>query len=416
MTIFSMPGMARSAAGKVRIGLLGMYASRNLGDTAIQIAVMRALRARRSEIEFIGLCQDPEDTVRTFGISAFASSGEGPLIMPGSGAPAVVGARVPGPGVARRLAAIFRIQRQMRELDMLLVSGSGQVDDFWGGPWGQPFRLFVWCAAARSQRKPVVFFGVGVDEVTTRLGAWFSVRALELAQLRMLRDGGSLDALRAMGLVSSAEIFPDPAFYLVGDESRKSDKAAAALPFAVISPISRRAWPGTEDASYGAYLSTLAAVGDELQRQAIEVRFVCSQTKMDPPIVDRVRERMSYNVVGARDVAVKTVDEYLSAVSGASVLVGSRLHALILALVVGTPVVAVSAVRKVGQQLTDIELPDHAFDLRSVRTPELLARIHEILQHQDSLRTQIHERTREFRRQLDVGFDRVADLIPRRSG
>lgn len=413
MTTSSMPGVAQSVTGNVRIGLLGMYASRNLGDMAIQTAVMRALRARRSDIEFVGLCQDPEDTVRTFGISAFASSGEGPLIVPGSDGPVVVGARVPGPGAVRRLAAIWRIHRQMRDLDMLLVSGSGQVDDFWGGPWAQPFRLLVWCAAARSQRKPVAVFGVGVDEVTTRLGAWFSVRALELAQLRMLRDGGSLDALRAMGFTSNADICPDPAFYLTGDESAESDNAAAALPFAVLSPISRRAWPGAEDASYDAYLSTLAAVGDELQRQAIEVRFVCSQTKMDPPVVDRVKERMRCNAVGARVVAVKTVDEYLRAVGGACVLVGSRLHALILALVVGTPVVAISAVRKVRRQLTDIELPDHAFDLRSVRIPELLARVDEILRHQDSLRNQIVERTQEFRRQLEAGFDRLADLIPR---
>ena len=70
----------------VRIGLLGMYTSRNLGDVAIQYAIMNALRKRREEIEFVGLCQDPEDTVRAFGIPAVASTGFGSRLFPVYGA------------------------------------------------------------------------------------------------------------------------------------------------------------------------------------------------------------------------------------------------------------------------------------------------------------------------------------------
>ncbi len=43
----------------VRIGLVGMYASANLGDTVIQTVVMAALRSRRVEVDFVGLSPDP---------------------------------------------------------------------------------------------------------------------------------------------------------------------------------------------------------------------------------------------------------------------------------------------------------------------------------------------------------------------
>jgi polysaccharide pyruvyl transferase WcaK-like protein len=69
----------------VRIGLLGMYASANLGDTAIQMVVMSALRSRRPDIDFVGLSHDPEDVVRTHGIPGFPASGEGPLVIPQRG-------------------------------------------------------------------------------------------------------------------------------------------------------------------------------------------------------------------------------------------------------------------------------------------------------------------------------------------
>lgn len=395
-----------------RIGLMGMYISRNLGDVAIQIAVMRATQKRRPNIEFVGLCQDPEDTARSFGIPAFASSGYSSLMMPGQNGPVALGRPLTGDSrlsrVICRVKAIWRIYRQMRDLDMLLISGSGQVDDFWGGPWAQPFRLFVWSAVARLQRKPVAVFGVGVDEVNTRLGAWLSVRALRLAHQRVLRDSGSLVALRAMGLGLPTEVCPDPAFHLAGGTARE----ASTTSFAVISPISRRAWPGKEDADYDAYLGALAAVGDELLRQSVQVRFICSHTRMDPPIIDRVKARMLMRGAGTRVVEVATVDAYLDAVRNACILVGSRLHAIILAFVAGTPVIAVSAVRKVHQQLQDIGLTEYAFKMRDIDVPLLLQRVNEVLQNREQLRNHIAERTADFRRQLDEQFDRVCRLVP----
>ena len=48
-----------------RIGLLGLYASRNLGDAAIQLAVIANLRQRFADAEFVGICPDPDDTRAT---------------------------------------------------------------------------------------------------------------------------------------------------------------------------------------------------------------------------------------------------------------------------------------------------------------------------------------------------------------
>ncbi|MBL0125037.1 MAG: hypothetical protein IPP88_20760 [Betaproteobacteria bacterium] len=128
------------AAGRpIRIGLMGMYVSRNLGDVAIQLAVMAALKARRPDIEFIGLCQVPADTVRSFKIPAMASSGETEMLMPADNDNSVVPVTTAeGSRLSRlvgRFTSLLRIRRVMRDLDMLLISGSGQIDDFWGGPW-----------------------------------------------------------------------------------------------------------------------------------------------------------------------------------------------------------------------------------------------------------------------------------------
>ena len=76
----------RGGPGVRRIGLLGMYASANLGDTAIQQAVMGALRVRHPDVEFVALCTDPEDAALTLGLHAHHLSGIGAEASPSGGA------------------------------------------------------------------------------------------------------------------------------------------------------------------------------------------------------------------------------------------------------------------------------------------------------------------------------------------
>ena len=221
---------------------------------------------------------------------------------------------------------------------------------------------------------------------------------------------GSRDVIAKIGYKGRMDVCADPAFSLIGSYRYQSE--AVATPFAVISPIARRAWSGTEDPSYDAYLSVLAAVADWLQSRSLQVRFVCSQISMDPEIVDRIRERMKGNKAAAITIDAKTYQDYLAAVEGAQVIVGSRLHALILALVAGTPVVAISAVRKVHQLLADLGLSDHTFKIESLALAPLLARIESVVADPARAREYVRSKTGELLAPQQEQFDRLAALIP----
>lgn len=394
----------------MRVGLLGMYASANLGDTAIQTAVMRALQRRRPGIEFVAICTDPADAARTFGLPAHDVSALEAPVEARTGLP-VAGAAASRFARSRRVlqlaATAWHTRRLMRGLDMLLVSGSGQIDDFWGGPWEQPFRLLAWSGAARSQDKPVAFFGVGVDQLHTRAGRHLCLAALRRAQLRVLRDGGSLEALQRLGFHDPCSVSPDPAFHLDAPPA-----AGTTGHFAVMSPIARHAWPGKNDETYGEYLRCLAAAADHLQRRGLEVRFVCSQTRMDPPVVPLVQAAMRGDAAAAKVFTPASVDDYLRAVQGARLVLASRLHALILALVAGTPVVGVSYARKVTQQMSDAGLAPFCLELATLRRDELLDRVDQVLAEQDSIRAAIGATVAGFRADLGHRFDELAALVP----
>ena len=431
--------------GKVaKIGLFGMYSYENLGDTAIQNVVMGSLRARRSNIAFVGLSHDGTEVAKTFGIAGFSSSGDGCLVTPCDDARlldqkvARLGERIKAsedrrfvgplrallrkilPPIVRSFLAnviqtcqrLRKIDREMQKLDVLIISGGGQIDDFYGGPWRQPFRMFSWCFAAWTRKKPIGVLGVGVDELQSRLSAWFVIRALRMARYRTFRDSGSLNILRNMGMKASGLIIPDPAFAFYGHfkETGMAVRGSRTR-FAAISPISKRAYPGMSDADYSAYLRLLSSVAEALLRKGLDVRFVCSQIEMDPPAVSDVIALM--DTIDRVSVAeVNAVDEFLLAVNEAEIVIASRLHGLILSMVAGTPIIAIASTRKVKQLMMDVKLEYYCCDQKSVKKEELLLIVEAALNQKDEIKDHIQSHVNDLREKVEMSFDDLVTIIP----
>lgn len=407
-----VPGRYALAAAPRRIGLLGPYASRNLGDAAIQAAVVAELRARLPGAALVGICPDPEDTVRTLRIPAFPLSGHGGEMRPDSPPPEEPPALAARGRVARlraACAAAGRIASFVQRLDLLVVSGGGQLDDYWGGAWQQPYALALWTSLARLHGVRVAVLGVGLDRLSTRLSRFFTRTALDLAQFRSFRDPGTLAALRADGFRRPARVCPDLAFglppALVG-----AARAPGGPPFAVVSPISDKVWLGAARSRYDAYVEALAAACGSLAGAGLRVRLACSQSAMDAPVASRLAERV--RAVSGRACEIgdaATVQDYVGLVRGARVVIASRLHAVILALVAGAPVVAVSYARKVAQLMRDLELGEYCVDLGAADA-EALARLAALaLAEDERLREHIRRRTSALRAALGETYDAMLD-------
>jgi polysaccharide pyruvyl transferase WcaK-like protein/glycosyltransferase involved in cell wall biosynthesis len=366
----SLPDTATMVAmnSSLRIGLLGPYASANLGDTSVQMAVMRNLKDRLGPVRFLGISTVPGDVVQTHKISAIDISGRTAQITLESltelgtkGLASSVPIRKFF-GIPSGLRSLLRIYKTTGSLDLLIISGSGQIDDFWGGPWGHPFRMLVWSACARLHGIPVAVLGVGVDELHTRLGAWFSIQALHLSQFRAFRDAGSMEMLLKLGLKAESQVCPDPAFSL---RAPRKDPLKGELPaYAVISPIARGAWPGKEDDTFENYLNILAKMAEYLLLSGLDVRFACSQIKMDISVVERIKKKMAPRSAEKCFLEpIATVYDYIDVAAKAELVVASRLHAAILALVAGTPIITFADTRKVKILMEEMQLESYALDL-----------------------------------------------------
>lgn len=359
-----------------RIGLLGLYASRNLGDAAIQLAVIGNLRQRFGDAEFVGICPDPEDTRATFGIDSVNFAGQ-----PSSGEAASTGrlaALVPWRirTTLRRAAELPGVRRCISGLDLLVLSGGGQLDEFWGGPWNHPLQLYVWTHLARRRGVPVAALGLGLDVLESRAARYLCVSAIRAASVRAYRDTGTARAMEGFGMRAPHVVIPDLAFALEAPAASTKFAAPDDSPLIAVAAISGKALSGKFAAAHGAYLAHLAAACRQWIEEGARLRFVCSQPTMDLPVIESLIGLLPQpRASGRYEIAeTPTVDEYMQAVRGASFLVASRLHGLILAFLVGCPAVAIAGNRKVTQLMQDIGMAPFTLGMDAL-TPGAIERV-----------------------------------------
>jgi polysaccharide pyruvyl transferase WcaK-like protein len=399
-----------TAQERPRIGLLGMYTSHNLGDTAIVRMIIQQIRARIPNCEFIGINRAPEEAVVVHGIPALHSSGYGtPLRANGT---TWVEVDRPAPRWLSAGLGTRRIVYVARRLDLLVMTGGGQIEDFFGGPNSQPRALFTWVALTRAMGAPAAFFGVGVDQIFRRSSRLLCVNAVRMAQMRSFRDGGSVELLRRAGLRAPCRIDPDPALALDTRRYRTTDWRDSNV--VVVSPISYRTWTESREDCYDQYLEHVVAACEGWVAEGRRIRFVCSDIQMDPPVAAGLVSRFSAPAQAATEIAdVDTVEGFLEHVAGARFVVASRLHALIFALTMETPVIAISPARKVTQMMSDAELDDYCLDMRTMSREALVAAGKRIETNQVLLRDKIAVMTAMCRSQFSDACDDLVSLLQR---
>src|SRR2546425_1679314 len=317
-------GGARTEAA-MRIGVFGHVGNQNLGDEALIAAVLQNVRRRCPDAELCSFTAHPKDTEQRHRIRAFpicrttgrrAAAPPPALADPPGGAgsaPASAWARLRAQlrsipllpvlvraarhvgraalAVPLELVFLARSYRNLRGTDLLLVAGSGQLNDYWGGPWGFPFRLFKWSLLARAAGTKVAFLSLGAGPLRTRLGKFFIKQTLRLAHYHSYRDSDSRQCITELGLPGDHLVVPDLVFSLhFGDVPRDTVRARPRMVGINPMPVFDDSyWPESDPRVYGHYIRTLAAFADWLLENGYRVRFFATQLLADHPVISQVR-------------------------------------------------------------------------------------------------------------------------------
>jgi polysaccharide pyruvyl transferase WcaK-like protein len=438
-----------------KIGLLTPYTGDNLGDAAIQSAVIQNLQARLPDADFCMFTLNPAKTSALHQVPSFPITGvivdfySNPLSRQRNGdSPAhntsgrrtglvrklrndpalralfqptwcfakrfVTSVFIPGTEVRH----IIKMYGLLRGFDLLLVSGGGQVDDYWGGVMGQPYTLFKWGLLAKATKTEFIFLSVGVDKIDCKLSRAVIRGALKLARYRSYRDSGSKQLLADMKFTRADRVMPDLAFSYPVDLAEPvpdGPKATLRIGISPITYLRKGHWPRTNMAIFERYLETLEVFTVALLRKGHEVVLFATDGP-DHGVIELLLARVraapdqSNGQVKLRTAPISCVRELFIQIPALDCVVASRLHGVILSHLCLKPVLAISYDRKVTRYMQDMEQTDYCLDIHDLEADSLLKTFESFCLSQDALRAILKRRTHAYRTELGLQYN---DLVRR---
>jgi polysaccharide pyruvyl transferase WcaK-like protein len=441
-------GSPRNELGSHRVVLLDCYHGGNLGDASIQDAMVINMRLKLPNAEFYGITLNSENFVHQHGVGAYPlaarqiswygmsygrySEQGGKEERPGRVAP--LGRQIKGalkrvPVLRQCLPVLAIIPREifhavagyrfLRRKDLLVVSGGGQLNEEWGGAWGQPFALFKWAVLARMARVPYAFASVGSGKVESRTSRLFVSAALHMACYRSYRDKNTKEiATRLMARAAADPVAPDLAFSLPSSElppPARIRQIAQDRTVVAISPISY-AKPGRwyfEDRTlYDRYLQEMAQVLSLLLRRGCFLVIVCSSVHESdetviPDLLGRMDDESKQRFAAQLYIpTIKTWRDLVATLRDVDLLIASRLHSTILGFMSETPTIAIACESKVDWVMEDVGQTDYLLQFRDFTSEGVIESLDRLELRGDIVLQQIasyrHQMIGVFKQQYDT--------------
>jgi len=406
------------------IGILSHVGNGNLGDEALFAAALQNVRALFPDADVVGLSTNPADSEQRHGIKCF------PLRHPYDHA--IDAVSEPGRGLrhllrrgrraltlplrawreARFLVSSFRV---VRRLDAVVVSGSGQINEEWGGAWGFPYTLFKWTALARLAGVRFAYLSVGATELHQPLSGWFVGRALRLATYRSYRDAGTKRIVSEFVPADTGPVVPDLAFSLmlppIDRSAAEGGNRVAINPMALYdgSP-----WPTTNADVFEGYCAALIEFAAALLRAGYVVELFTSQRRMDLPTAQRIAREVTTRVPDAT-VPVHTPDtpqDALKTIANFDYVIGTRFHGILFSLLLHKAVVALSYERKARQLMESVGQGDLVIDVAECTYDRLQSAFDRLVAERAARLQQIATTVPRFRERLDEQYREALGLPP----
>jgi polysaccharide pyruvyl transferase WcaK-like protein len=146
-------------------------------------------------------------------------------------------------------------------------------------------------------------------------------------------------------------------------------------------------------------------------RDGIRPQFFPGQVSSDPAAIKDIVDRLD---VRPNPPSIGTVPDLMSFLSTADVVVASRFHGVLLALLLRRPVIAVSYERKVRQLMADCGQAELCLEIENARVDQLLRTYSSVMNRRHEIAAEIDARVRRQTGAVLAQFDLVASsLLPK---
>jgi polysaccharide pyruvyl transferase WcaK-like protein len=391
-----------------RIGLFGLFGIGNFGNEASLASALEALRREVPDARPSTISTDPERTLALHGVPGIAIGASGPFDFLNGGGRARRLAR-PLIEVGRWVTAI----RHARNLDLILVPGTGILDDFGQRPTQLPLDVLRWAVAARLAGCPLAYLAIGAGPISHPLSRRLMRAALAQADICSYRDDDSRDFMSKLGRdTDHDEVWPDLVFAV--DRQPAEISCERPVRSVALGVMDYRGWRGTgEDAErfQRAYVERMIELARRVHERGDELCLIIGdEADLEPAttIAETVGDGVS--VVPSADLG-----DVLDALSQVDVVVASRYHNLVAAMIVGVPAISISYAPKHDQLMQRFGLGELCEPIDSFDPAAVIAHLDAVERDRVALGAAIRATTAELQATLSDAMARCLRSLRSRS-
>lgn len=396
-----------------RIALFGAFGVGNLGNECTLQALLHNIRMYVPDAEISCICPGPEAAQSDYKISSSLIE-ELPLPPVNNRILRLlrrIFVRIPIE-LLRWLKAIARL----KNVDMLVMTGTGMLGDFGIAPRGLHYEILKWTVAAKLTQCKVIFLSVGAGPLRLSLSRLFVKAALACADYRSYRDDFSKDYLKSIRFDSDRDhVYPDLAFsYPTASLPRNSNHSGnkPVIGVGLMTYFNRRCVSPVDETIYRDYLTKLANFVTWLLERKYTVRLLIGDVTYDQRARQDMRtfleERgISYTNGNIIDEPASSVEEVLSQLAATDLVVASRFHNVLLALMLGKPVLAISYHEKVDALMEEAGLAVFRQDIESIDVENLIRQFATLEEQSNEIEQQLNRKAAACRAALDDQYNRI---------
>lgn len=404
------------------IALFGHFGVGNLGnDTSLEAALVN-LRRLVPDASFTCVCRGPRLIAERFGIAAL------PMDVNEDRQPGDVPARRPSLPVKLLGRAYDELDfwinrtRWFRGVDHFMVVGTGAIYDATSPPWNVPYDLFKWCRAARLGGSRVAFVSVGAGPIVHPASRVLMLNALRSAHYRSYRDKASFDYLASVGFDTSRDhAYPDLVFSLPLTDDAPPQLSSSG-PLRVGVGVMAYYGPAHDTVAgaplYRTYVERITRFVHWLLAQGHHVRLLTGDVDNDPQPADEVFYAVqAHGAPGwlertARE-PIRSVQDLSAQVAQTDIVVASRFHNLVAAVMQGRPVMSIGFHEKNDALMAALGLGEFCQHLEAIDVERLTTQFEALVAQRLVVADRVRRRAAEYRAQLDEQYRRVLQMDAR---
>ena len=404
----------------MRVGVFGNFGLGNLGNESTFQAILYHVRHVVPDAEVTCICTAPEVVAAVYNISAVPITGI--VVRPWAFRNSVARlVRKLFVGIPSELYRWLRCFVTLRQADMLVIAGTGLLSDAYGVTRDDgPYSVFKWSVVAKLCGCKLLFVSVGAGPLYGRLGRFFVKSALALADFRSYRDTASRQCLMRIGFQRKNDrVSPDLVFSLPNaaiPHQPITDRKRTVVGLGVMEYAGRYSVDQPITATYQRYLDCLVNFATWLLAHDYSVRLLVGDT-CDEAVAQELRcllkGRLDCDPARVIHEPAASVEDLLSQLAATDLVVATRFHNVLLALLLNKPAISISFHPKCASLMSQLGLSQYCQDINELHSDRLIECFQELEKNAEQVKAQIKMRVAEFRARLD---EQYAVIFGKRDG